>query len=287
MSAIEYQPFSAFRTAIQQLVAPEDLAENLEAYFRDQVGSGLCDIQTLIERYRSFNLRFFRKEDVSEFCAASIFEGPVGKVTQLFAYKPGKDCRKFYYKHASLAEIECWQERQRCVLCNATDPPSHNIYDSPYCNYWLEGDEGCGPPYMVTAEEDDCKFRALDDDERIFAVGPDYKIYAAPRFPCGYNLLIQWQGINRKWEDSDLVPVDQMLREAVNNYVEYRIATKEKDTAMAKFYFEAYTVCLRTLRYRYLDEVSTDFKRDCTSGLAQLMADTHELYATPIYGAMA
>lgn len=280
---IEYQPFDTFRATVQQLVAPEDLAENLEAYFRDQVGNALVDIQTLIEGFRSFNLMLLSKEDVNEFCAASIFPGPAGKVTQLFAYKPGKDCKKFYYQRTSVAAVDCWMERQRCTLCAAATDPSHHIYDSPYCNYWLEGDEACGPPYLLTDTEDDCKFKGLDDDDRIFAVGPDYKIYAAPRFPCGYNLLLQWQGVNRKWGDNDLVPVDQQLREAVVNYVEHKIAMKEKDTGTSKFYFDAYSVNLRTIRYRYQDEHDTEAKRDCSSGIEQLMADAQTLYPTPIY----
>jgi len=280
---IEYQPFDTFRSTVQELVAPEDLAEQLAPYFRDQVGNALSDIQTLIEGFRSMNVMLFGKADVNEFCAASIFQGPVGKVTQLFAYKPGKDCRKLYYQRTSVAAVDCWMERQRCVLCNAKDPPSHQIYDSPYCNYWLEGDEACGPPYLLTEPEDDCKFRGLDDDDRIFAVGPDYKVYAAPRFPCGYNLLLQWQGVNRKWNDNDLVLVDQQLREAVTNYVEHKVAMKEKDTGTSKFYFDAYTVNLRTIRYRYGDEHDTEAKRDCSAGVEQLMADAHSLYPTPAY----
>lgn len=281
---IEYQPFDTFRSTVKQLVAPEDLAERLEAPFRDYVGNALSDIQTLIEWFRSFNVQFYTKDDVTDFCAASIFQGPVGKVTQLFAYKPGKDCKKLYYKRVSLAAIDCWMERQRCVLCNVTDPPSHHIYDSPYCNYWLEGEEACGPPYLLTEPEDDCKFRGLDDDDRIFAVGPDYKIYAAPRFPCGYNLLLQWQGINRKWNGVDLVPVDQQMREAVVNYIENRIARKEKDHATAERYFSDYTINLRTLKHRYRDEHDTEAKRDCSAGVEQIMADATPLYPTPIYG---
>lgn len=284
---IEYQPFSAFRAAVQQLVSPEDLAEQLETYFRDQVGNALCDIQTLIQWYRGMNLMFFRKQDVSEFCAATIFQGPVGKVTQLFAFKPGADCKKYYYQRKSVAALDCWIEQQKCALCGPTVPPSSNIYESPYCNYWLTGTEGCGPPYLITDVEDDCKFRGLDDDDRIFAVGPDYKIYAAPRFPCDYILLLQWQGVNRKWNDNDLVPVDQQLREAVNNYVEHRVAMKEKDPTTARQYFEAYTVNLRTLKFRYQDEQETQPKKDCSAGIEELMALAHTLYPTPVYGATA
>lgn len=279
---IEYQPFETFRSHIQSLVAPEDLAEELIIPFRHWVAAALADIQLLIPWYRSFNLQFIAKDSVNEFCNASIFEGPVGKITQLFAYKPDIDCKKFYYKRVQPSAIDCWMERQRC-LCPATDPPSDAIYDSPYCNYVLDGEAVCSVPYL-TGTEDDCRFKALDDDDRIFTVGPDYKVYAAPRFPCGYILLLQWQGINRKWLDNDLVPVDEQLTEAVTSRVEYKQLMKEKDRASANDWFDAYTIELRSLKYRYHDEQDSEMKRDCTAAIETLMSTFKPLYGTPIYG---
>jgi hypothetical protein len=279
---LELQPFSDFRDKIQALAAPEDLAEELEVPFRHWVASALSDIQTFIPWYRTFNLQFIQKGNVNEFCNASIFPGPVGKITQLFAYKPDVDCQKFYYKRVSPAAIDCWMERQRC-LCPATVPPSIGVYDSPYCNYVIAGETACHVPYL-SGTEDDCRFKSLDDDDRIFAVGPDYKVYAAPRFPCGYILLLQWQGINRKWNDNDLVPVDEQLTEAVVSRVEYKMAMKEKDHGMSVDRAETFAVELRTLKYRYHDEQDSDLKRDCSAALEQLMSTTKALYETPVYG---
>ena len=278
---IEYQPFSVFRSAIQSIVSPEDLAEELETPFRHWVAAALADVQLMIPWYRSFNLQFITKGAVNEFCNASIFEGPVGKITQLFAYKPDIDCKKFYYKRTSPAAIDCWMERQRC-LCPAADPPATDIYDSPYCNYVIAGESACAVPYL-TGEEDDCRFKSLDDDDRIFSVGPDYKVFAAPRFPCGYVLLLQWQGVNRKWLNNDLVPVDEQLQEAVVSRVEYKVAMKEKDRVAARDWFDAYTIELRTLKYRYHDEQDTELERDCTGSIETLMSTFRPLYETPVY----
>ena len=280
---IEFQSFSAFRTIVQNLVTPEDLAENLEDWFRDQVGNALADLQTLIPWIRTFNINGYTKTDVEEFCAASILDGPTGKITQLYAYKPGRECKKLYYKRVSTAAMDCWMERQRCVQCAITPPPT-NIYDTPYCNYVVLGEDACAPPYL-SGEEDDCRFRGLDDDCRIFAVGPDYRVYAAPRFPCGYNLFLQWQGIRRKWQDSDLVPVDQQIREAVVNYVEHKDALKERNSVAMVEYMSEYTMNLRTLKYRYHDEQDSELERDCTAALEQLMPAFSPAYVSyvPIY----
>lgn len=279
MNAIEYEAFSVFYDTVLRLVAPEDLGEELVPYFRDQIGNALADIQTLIPWFRGFNVDFVEKGGVNEFCNASIFQGPVGKVSQLFAYQPGLDCQKYYYRRANTSAIDCWMERQRC-LCPATIPPSTDIYDSPYCNYVIAGETACAVPYL-TGEEDDCRFKSLGEGCRIFGVGPDYKIYAAPRFPCGYVLLVQWQGIRRKWSNGDLVPVDQQLREAVVNFVEHKMAMKERNSSAMSEYFTAYTMNLRTLKYRYFDEQETGPHRDCSAGIEQLMTAHHPLYDTP------
>lgn len=279
---IEYQTFADFVDTVEPLVAPEDLGSELVDFFRDQVGNALADLQTLIPWLRGFNVNFVDKGGVDEFCNASVFNGPVGKIVQVFAFKPGLDCKKFHYRRVSTAALECWLDRQRC-LCPATTPASSSIYDSPYCNYVISGENACGLPYL-TATEDDCRFKSLDPSERIFAVGPDYKMYAAPRFPCGYVLLVQWQGIRRKWEDSDSVPVDQQVREAVVNYVEHKMALKERNSVAMQEYFNAYTVNLRTLNYRYIDEHETGPHKDCTAGIETLMPAFQALYSTALAG---
>jgi len=282
MSAITYQPFTTFHDTIKAIVAPEGLAENLIVPFRAYVCAALCDIQTWIKWYQGINVRFITKGDINEFCGTSIFQGPQGRVTQLFAFKPGRDCARYYYKRVSTAEIDCWMERQRC-LCPVTDPLSTNIYDSPYCNYVIPGEEACNLPYL-SGEEDDCRFKTLADDVRIFAVGPDYQVYAGPRFPCEYMLLLQWQGVNRTWVDNDLVPVDQQLQDAVENFVENRVFMKQNGGSESG-YGGRYVELLRALRRRWSDEQSTPEERDCTAAVATLQATFMPAYPTPLFTA--
>lgn len=278
MAAIEYIAFSAFVEQLKSLVAPESLGEELEDYFREQIANALADIQTLIPWTRQFNVSIYTKINVDEFCATSVFEGPLGKITQMFAYKPGRDCKKLHYQRVSTAKIDCWIETQRCVQCEL-DPVPTNIYDTPYCNYVVAGESACNVPYL-SGEEDDCRFLSLSADQRIFAVGPDYKVYAAPRFPCGYYLLVQWQGVKRKWEDTDLVMVDQQMREAIINRVEMKIAMKEREFTAAHEYEAQYIVMLRTLKYRYFDEQDVELERDCSAAIERLLPAMTPLYPT-------
>ena len=279
-TGIDYQTFLTFHNAVRANVAPEGLAENLIVPFRSWVGYALADLQTLIPWYRAFNVQLYTKADVDEFCSTSYFQGPQGKITQLFAFKPDVDCKRLYYQKKSPAALDCWMERQRC-LCPATDPPSDAIYDSPYCNYVIDGEVACGEPYL-TGEEDDDRFKCLDDDDRIFAVSPDYKVHAAPRFPCGYTLLLQWQGINKAWVNADRVPIDNQLQEAVEYYVEHRMFQKEQQGATSD-YWNAYSLAIRMLKFRYRDEQDEEMKRDCSGAIEQLVSSFQIAYPTPLY----
>lgn len=280
MSAIEYQAFSDLQETLKTLVAPEGVGEALQDVFRNELANAMADIQTLIPWTRGFNVNAYTKNDVEEFCAASVFEGPTGKITELFAYLPGRDCKKLHYKRVSSAKIDCWIEAQRCVQCTISPPPP-NIYDTPYCNYVIGGETACAPPYL-SGTEDDCRFKNLADNDRIFAVGPDYKVYAAPRFPCNYYLLMQWQGIKRKWLDADPVPVDQQIQECIINRMEKKIAMKERAWDAVRAYDAEYTTCLRTLRYRYHDEQDEELQRDCSAAIERLLPAFSALYVAEV-----
>ncbi len=279
-TGIDYQTFTDFHESVKANVTPEGLAEELIVPFRAWVTYALSDLQLRIPLLRDFNVIFFQKEDVEEFCNTSVFQGPQGKIAQLFAFKPGKDCERIYYRMRSQAAMDCWMERQRC-MCPVTDPPSGGIYDSPYCNYVVEGDAACSLPYM-TAEEDDCRFKSLDDDQRIFAINPDYTIHAAPRFPCGYILALQWQGIKKRWSDGDLVAIDLQINEAVENYVEHRYHMKMQQGQVSAYY-EAYGESIRMLKFKYRDEQEEEAKRDCTAAVERQMSAFQIAYQTPRY----
>lgn len=281
MTGIQYTTFSEFLSQVTQEVQPEGIAENLESTLRSWVSYALGQVQTFIEGYRSFNVQFVTKAMVNEFCSTSIFQGPCGKVTQLFAYKPNVDCKRLHYRRVNQAQLDCWMERQRCLCPASATDPSTKIYDSPYCNYVITGEAACDQPYL-TGDEDDARFKCLPDSERIFAVGPDYKVYAAPRWPCGYFAVIQWQGINRSWSNSDLVPDDDMLREAVANYVEYKVGLKERNGMDVKF-DDAFTLSLRSLRRRYIEEMKEITERDCSAAACMALSAVNPNYETPIY----
>ena len=68
------------------------------------------------------------------------------------------------------------------------------------------------------------------------------------------------------------------------NYVEAKVAKKQRDFTAKREYEDDYTVNLRTIKYRYGDEQNPEAKRDCSTAIEQLMSAVIPAYETPFYG---
>lgn len=257
--------FNAFLTEVTRIAHPERLASNLRPYFRNAVCNALIDIQTFVPPTRDFHHDFFCQVGMQDFCNAGIFNGPRGIIQRVFAFKPGKDCRKFHYDRVSTNFIDCWIEKQRCTAgCTALVPDSSAIYDSPYCNYPIPGDETCGPPYLAAgqSEDSDCLFR---NQPRYFAVGPNYRMFIAPRLPCGYVLCVHWQGIKRCYADSDAVLNDEDIIMAAARYAEAETVIKDRDGGGAALLNGRWRDRLKGIAQRFRLETELQRMRDCSS----------------------
>lgn len=261
---------------------PEQLGDNLVTYFRNAVVNGLISVQTYIECQRDFHIDFYGKEHATDFCGADILNGPRGIVTSVFAYLPGTDCRKEFYTRRSTEFVECRIEESRCARCDATDPPTYSLYTAPYCNVPAFGPYACDSIYVSDPEDDTC-FRA---SERWFAIGPDYRFYLYPRFPCGYLLGVQWQGIKRVWLDNDGVCDDEDLLMAVSRYAEAELARKDGEFdrmhelmgSAAVAPLGSYRALLRDMRHRCQQERRIREPKDCTPIIDSLLP-----LVTPLY----
>src|ERR1044072_3901910 len=174
-------PFTTFYNNVLDEAVPEGLAENLQATFRTAIVNALIEVQTTVPCYRDFHIDFFTKRDCQEYCDLFIINGPRGTIKQIYAFKPGEDCKKYYYARKGSQFIQCWTAEQKCVRCNPTDPPSTFVYNAPYCNYVIPGQDACDPPYGTTTEDDTwfkCGCNVSDcDHEKYFCVGPEYQLW--------------------------------------------------------------------------------------------------------------
>ncbi len=264
--------FSAFRTAINTLVFPEGQAEVRVPLFRNFIVNALIQLQTFVESYQSVNVNFYDKDQSWDDCGLSIVQACRGRIGAVYAFKPSCRCTRYFYDSASLEKISCFYEHCRChqsgrCCCGQSMFSAPSLYTANpyYCGDYVDGNTGCRPPYLEAEPEDDCAF-ALS--EKYFAIGPNQKLWLFPRFPCGYILAVHWRGIRRSYLDSDYVPDDDDLKDAVACYVESEIARRvDKDQAGADKLYADYRMKAGDIIFREEQDLKPRCTRVCVDGL--------------------
>lgn len=216
---MSFIPFSEFRDRVQAIVFPEGEAENLVSTHNSYIKDALINLQTFVPCLRDNNVDFYRKDAMQEWCNIDIFNSQRGSIHAVYAFKPGTECKKFYYDPKSTAFIDQWIERQKCTNCSDTDDPDTSR--SPSCHERVDADVPCTDPdyaqYGDDGTESDCTWKRSN---RYYAIGPNAKTFLAPRIPCDYVVAIHWEGTKTKWADSDPVPDDDALTIAVSKFVQ-------------------------------------------------------------------
>lgn len=278
--------FQAFRTAINTLVFPEGQAETRVPLFRNFIVNALIQLQTFVESYQSSNVNFYDKDQSWDDCGLSIIQACRGRIGAVYAFKPSCRCQRFYYDSASLEKLSCLYEHCRChqsgsCCCGQSMFSEPSLYTSNphYCGDYVGGETGCQPPYLAATPEDDCAFRL---SEKLFAIGPNQKMWLFPRFPCGYIIGVHWRGIRRSYLDNDYVPDDDDLKDAVALYVESEIARRvDKDQATADKLYAEYRMKAGDIIFREEQDLKPRVTRICVEGLDQ--SELVQIYPVNLY----
>lgn len=264
--------FSAFRKEINTLVFPDGQAEVRVPLFRNFIVNGLIQLQTYVESYQLVNVNFYDKDQSWDDCGLSIIQGCRGRIGAVYAFKPSCRCNRHFYDSASLEKISCFYEHCRChqtgsCCCGQSMFSAPSLYTANpyYCGDYVGGNTGCQPPYLQAEPEDDCAFKLSD---KFFAVGPNQKIWLFPRFPCGYVLGVHWRGIRRSYLDTDYVPDDDDLKDAVAVYVESEVARRvDKDQVTADKLYADYRMKAGDIIFREEQDLKPRCTRVCVEGL--------------------
>jgi hypothetical protein len=208
---VSYIPYSEFNDRVKEIVFPDGEAENLQTTHDSYIKDALINLQTFVPCLKDNHVDFYDKEDFQEWCNADFTYIERGVVHAVYAFKISKRCKKLYYDQKSMQYIDSWMQRQRCVTCPDDDDET-DVTRSPACNTLSDADTYCED----NEEESDCLFKG---SRRFYGIGPNHKLFLAPRFPCGYRIAVHWEGLKRDWDDSDPVPDDMDLIVAVAKYV--------------------------------------------------------------------
>jgi hypothetical protein len=209
---VSYIPYSEFKERVKGIVFPDGEAENLQDTHDAYIKDALINLQTFVPCLKENHVDFYDKEDFQEWCNADFTYIERGVVHAVYAFKISKRCRKLYYDQKSMQFIDNWMQRQSCVTCSDADDET-DVTRSPACNTMSDADTYCED----NADESDCLFKG---SRRFYGIGPNHKLFLAPRFPCGYRIAVHWEGLKRSWEEADPVPDEMDLIIAVAKYVQ-------------------------------------------------------------------
>lgn len=209
---MSFIPYSEFKTNVKAIVFPDGEAEELVATHDSYIKDALINLQTYVPCLRDNNVDFYGKDEFQEWCNTDFAYIQRGVIHAVYAFKPDKRCKKIFYEPKSTSFVDSWMQKQSCVTCNDEESPSSPAR-SPLCNVVSDADSYCDD---VDNEESDCRFKS---GKRYYAISTNDKLILAPRFPCGYTVAVHWEGVKRKWADTDPVPDDVDLQVAVAKYM--------------------------------------------------------------------
>ncbi len=201
-------PFSSFLEQTLALAFPEGEAENLATLNRSRVVNALIHLQTYITCLRDHNVSYFLPQDMTDFCGASIFTGPRGEVQSIYSFFPTKECNTYHHRMVSSDYVQCVAN----ACCGDETALPYDADEEPYINFAVNGTYLC-------ADATGTQNLTYESQDKVFNIGPGNRWIVAPKLPCGYVLVVHWQGIKRTWANTDLIVNDEDLMSIVAKWV--------------------------------------------------------------------
>lgn len=200
-SAYSYTTYSAFCARVRKIAFPESVGERTKPAFDNFLTSAIIKAQWYIDCLRKIQVSFYDKTSMNDHCAIATLLGPRGKVNVVYAFKPGEQCVKHFYKPVTPNHLANWSADNSCKW---TDPPGvgTEIWDNSFAACYAYEQQ-----YGTALEDDQC----YKVEPKFCSRGQNSEIFLAPRPPCGYIVAVHWEGVRRNWSANDAIPDDPEL----------------------------------------------------------------------------
>jgi hypothetical protein len=260
-------------------VWPEGEARNLRRLHKDWLRYGLIDLQKKIPCLQAENVENIVHDATYFFCGASAFQAPNGFIQNLRVIPNLQDtadprqCDAVYAKPLSRQELECKLEyASRCgeSACCASGPYYNlrmptgtydafgSTYEYPQLDFGL----------MFPDARTDKPCRARD---RYFAMWGCY-LYLYPVINSDELIIIEWHGIKKNWQDSDVIPyldeageVDPQISEALELWLGHKKSLEPEncDNETAGTKLAMYNQKVAELIWQCREEGKVPARKDC------------------------
>lgn len=212
--------YEEFDEGIRQRVFPEgEPAANLVANHRKWVLDGLIDLQKKVPCMQDDHLEIVDQCSTYYFCGTSVFSAPRGFLRKLYTIADGDGCTRIDYEAISKQEMDCLQSN--LTQCATLLQPS-GYYLDPTVGYvpfsdlpvpgWKNVDSTIDKPCRATKG-----FWTVDRGN----------IYVFPYMQWNEAACVEWDGIQRTFDDDEEVDFDREVEDAMEYYLAAKASERE------------------------------------------------------------
>ena len=210
--------FGLFLDEVKERVFPEDEAENLIANHRAYAVDGLIDLQQKIRSLRQSHKDKIPQVDTYLECNATVYDAPRGFIKRVSVEKDSTCC----------GPVDCTPIAYEVMRCILKDNETCGDIAEPYTMYEVGDDYISYPDYgcLYYADSTGGTDRSNRPCNRVVAIHEGL-LYVYPHLQSDELLVIEWKGIKRSWKDTDEVAFDREIADALEHYVEAKVARRE------------------------------------------------------------
>lgn len=212
--------FSEFVTAVSRQVFPQGEAPNLRASHKNWIKDALIKIQqrVLCQQFKQYD--YLIQGSTFWNCGATVFEAPRGFIQSVKTISTANQCDEVHYRPTTKDELECLirEAESQASGCDCpTSQPEPYQYCPPYATYGYL----LGMRYANETNDQECRTRCGS------VAMHDGFLWMFPAMRSDEITVVEWKGVKREWNDIDLVTYDREVQEAVENFLELKVAGKE------------------------------------------------------------
>ena len=212
--------FATYYSNIAAAVFPEGEAENLVLTHKLAVKDALIDLQSKVPCLRTDQAEYICATATTFHCGASVFDGVDGAIERVYTsgigespstYEPNA-CQEIEYKYIDFDRMKALLRQYKCGLPSDTagmDPVPYGFT--------------CGEvTYPAATANNDKGYRA-DASEAYWSMNRG-QIYVFPSIESTEQIIVEWTGVRRTWDDTTTMPATMVGGTAPNEYLERDVA---------------------------------------------------------------
>lgn len=245
------QTFEEFKDRMRQELWPSGEARNLRVSHDAYFNAAMLDIQKWVPCVREHNVSTWEFDQTNWENAKTVVNAPWGTIKRVYTVAGGTDRwrDKVRYRSSTYATIECWANR----LFDAITPDNTGL---PALQLGVR---------YADASQDSTYGRARIG---IWAIQRK-RLYIAPYLQSTEMLVVDWDGIKAKWQDSDGVDETYWTsdyEDAVKLYVLWKHEFYHGDRAIGNQAKQGYDAALADLIYWCRENTKQQHDHTCDAG---------------------